>query len=160
MNLPFLSSPPGDAVVVVEGEFNASVERMYRAWTETSELMKWFGPSNGALTGVNINLHVGGRICFEFVANENRRSAVEGTYLEIEPNKKIVFTWSHILVRPDGEEKATPQSTVTVTFVAKGKRTHVRLCHEGVATQDGRDGVSHGWNGAMSQLQTYCDRGT
>jgi uncharacterized protein YndB with AHSA1/START domain len=156
MNLPFLISTPGDAVVVVEGDFNANVEHMYRAWTEPNELMKWFGPSKGALTGVDIALHVGGRVCFEFVANENKRSAIEGVYLEIEPNKKIVFTWSHIVVRPDGDEKITPQSRVTVTFTANGDRTHVRLCHEGIATQDGRDGVSHGWNGAMRQLQFYC----
>ncbi len=156
MSLPFLSSTPGDEVVVVEGNFNASVERMYRAWTDSSELMKWFGPSKGAVVAVDIDLRVGGRVCFEFAATENKRSAVEGTYLEIDPNKKIVFTWLHILVRPDGEEKVTPQSKVTVTFTANGDRTHIRLCHEGIATQDGRDGVSHGWNGAMSQLQAYC----
>jgi uncharacterized protein YndB with AHSA1/START domain len=156
MSLPFLSSKPGDGVVVVEGDFNASAERMYRAWTEPGELMKWFGPSKGALAGAEIALHVGGRVCFEFVASENKRSAIEGTYLEIEPNRKIVFTWSHIVIRPDGEEKTTPRSKVTVTFTAIGDRTRVRLCHEGIATQDGRDGVSHGWNGSMSQLQAYC----
>lgn len=160
MNLPFLSSTPGDAVVVVEGVFNASVKRMYRAWTDPDELLNWFGPAKGALLAVDLVLQVGGRICFEFVAKENRRSAIEGTYLEIEPDKKIVFTWSHIVVRPDGEEKVTPQSTVTVTFTANGERTHVRLCHEGVATQDGRDGVSYGWNGAMDQLQSYCAQHT
>lgn len=157
MSLPFLRSPPGDAVVVVEGEFNASVARMYQAWTKASELMKWFGPSQGALKGVDLELHVGGRVCFEFKTSEHQRSAVEGTFLEIKPNEQIVFTWSHIVVQLDGEEKKTPRSKVSVRFTENGNQTHVRVCHEGVATQDGRDGVSHGWDGTMCQLQAYCE---
>lgn len=155
MTLPFLKSAPGDAVVIVEGEFNAGVERLYRAWTDAGELSQWFGPSKGALLDVNVTPSVGGQICFEFASTDHRRSAVEGHFLELQANEKIVFTWAHIVVRADGEKTETPQSTVTVTFQAIGERTRIRLCHEGIATQDGRDSVCHGWSGTLEQLQSY-----
>lgn len=43
MTLPFLKSALGTEPVVVEGIFAASVERVYRAWTEPEELKAWFG---------------------------------------------------------------------------------------------------------------------
>ena len=46
MSLPFLKSPPGETPVIVEGLFAASPDRVFRAWTEADEVLKWFGPGS------------------------------------------------------------------------------------------------------------------
>ncbi|MEM9683004.1 MAG: SRPBCC domain-containing protein [Pseudomonadota bacterium] len=159
MSETFLQSAPDDATVVVEGVFDHPVDRVFRAWTDPEQLLKWFGPEEGALLAVDADPRVGGRVRFEFRTTENLRSAVEGSYLAIDPDERLVFSWSHILVRQDGAEERTPVSTVTVTFQPAGDGTRITLRHEGIKTRGGRDGVSAGWSSAFARLLKFVTSG-
>jgi uncharacterized protein YndB with AHSA1/START domain len=159
MSLAFLKSSAGDQTVVIEGIFKAPIARVYRAWTEPEEMMKWFGPSEEALLAVECDLRIGGRISFEYKTLENISSIIEGTYQTIDLNHKLVFSWSHIVTRPDGSQEATPPSKVTVIFEDLGFETKVRLTHENIVRQAGRDGVTQGWNATFQRLQALFDNG-
>ena len=153
MSLPFLQSEIGDDPVLVEGLFAAPVERLYRAWTEPDDIMKWFGRDAASLNSVELDLREGGRVCFEFKTTEHFRSAIEGVCKTVKENQCIAFTWCHVVVSKGGDETRSPESLVTVMFEAEGAGTRVRLRHEGIHQDDTRQNVGEGWNNSFALLQ-------
>ena len=71
-----------------------------------------------------------------------------GAYLEIEPPRRIVFTWEW--QREDLADKR-PASVVEVTLAAEGGGTLLRLVHRGLPRQD-RGASGAGWSHYLSRL--------
>ncbi len=71
-----------------------------------------------------------------------------GAYLEIEPPRRVVFTWEW--QRDDLADKP-PASVVEVTLAADGGGTLLRLVHRGLPRQD-REGSGAGWSHYLSRL--------
>ena len=61
-------------------------------------------------------------------------------------------------VEDSGEREATPQSRVTVDFVPEGTGTRLTVCHEGVQTTSGRDGVKGGWTASFQKLAALVSK--
>ncbi len=152
MSLPFLKSVPGGEPVIVEGVFKASPDRVFRAWTDESEVASWFGPGDRGLAAAEIDLRVGGAWRFDYGLRGGRRDVLRGEYLDILPGKRLVFSWIHERTKPEGDVEATPASQVTITFDASGGGTSVRLVHERIVQEAGRLGVGEGWNDSFANL--------
>ena len=155
MSLPFLKSPLGDEPVVVEGHFNASPERVFRAWTDSNEAKAWFGPGGNGLHSAKIDARAGGRWRFDYGVNDGRRDVLEGKYLEVIADSRLVFSWVHERHFEDGRVETTAPSQVTVTFASARDGTFVRLVHERIVRKSGRLGVGEGWDGTFASLEAY-----
>ncbi len=155
MSLPFLKSPLGDEPVVVEGHFNASPERVFRAWTDGKEMKAWFGPGGNGLYTARVDARVGGRWRLDYGDNNGQRDVLEGQYLEVVTDSRLVFSWIHERRFDDGHVEKTAPSQVTVTFAATSDGTFVRLVHERIVKKAGRLGVGEGWNGTFARLEEY-----
>lgn len=151
--MSFLKSAPGAEPVIVEGLFPAPVERLFRAWTDPDEIIEWFGSAPRCLVSAQVDLRVGGRWCFVLEETAEKTSRLEGEYLEIEPDRCLVFSWNHITAFADGRHEATHTSRVSVTFTPHGKSTRVDLRHETIDRQDGRLGVGKGWELSFTSLE-------
>ena len=94
-----------------------------------------------------VYVRVGGSWRVEAQGRGTRR-AVSGRYLEIDPPRRLVFTWAW---------KTTPEreSLVTITFKADNGGTLMTLTHEQFFDEDARDRHQHGWNGALEKLEKY-----
>ena len=77
-----------------------------------------------------------------------------GTFTEVEPGKRVVFTWGW----EDSEELPPGASTVIVTLEPAEGGTLVRLVHEGLT---GEQAASHaeGWSHYLGRLVTAATRG-
>lgn len=150
--MKFLQSAPGDEPVSVSGLFNVSVSRLFKAWTDPEEVKQWFGPRPHSLVDATINLQVGEDWRFLLEDSEEKREQLEGKYLDIENNAKLVFSWRHVKQFADGRIEATDYSKVTVLFLAKGESTQIDLCHEAIAQEDGRKGVGRGWQACFEHI--------
>ncbi len=148
----FLGSEIGADPVIVEGLFKAPVARVYRAWTEPEQIVKWFGLKAGSVLSAQIDLRVGGRWCFVFEEGEEGRASLEGEYIAVRTDACLAFSWRHLREHPDGRREETPDSRVTITFRAEGAATHVHLRHEGILREDGRLGVGKGWDASFAHL--------
>src|SRR5690242_8633745 len=71
--------------------FDAPISAVWKAWTEPEAFKKWWGPKNFTCPVCEIDLRVGGK----YVACMRGPEGdfwITGTYLEIEPNRKLVYT--------------------------------------------------------------------
>jgi len=76
-------------------------------------------------------------------------SKLQGTYKEVKPPEKLIFTWSW------QRETAAPETLVTVEFRDLGSSTEVCLTHQNFLNPEDRDKHNQGWLGCFAQLQTY-----
>jgi len=148
-----LHSAPGEDPIIVEGLFDAPVERVYRAWTDPQDFVKWFGIDPDKSSKAELDVRVGGSWRCYFKVSEAEREYMGGEYLTVEPNEKLVFSWSHVVETADGERDATPESRVSVVFEREGDRTRLHLRHEGIQREGARRNVGHGWVETFNHLR-------
>ena len=131
--------------------YAAPRERVYQAWLEPEALKQWFGPHEDfTIPTVEVDARVGGKYRFVLVSPEGNRNTAAGTYKEILPNEKLVFTWSWIEGGMDIGE-----TLVTVEFRDKGNQTEVSLTHELLPTEESRQAHSEGWTGTLMRLDGF-----
>lgn len=148
----YVKTDIGTEPVIAEAVFPAPPERVFKAWIEADQIMRWFGPEAGSLVSAETDARVGGKWCFVVADGADGRSQLEGDYLAVDPNARLQFTWRHVKIHSDGKRDATPSSTVTVTFRAEGAATRVHLIHEGILKSEGREGVGSGWERTFGHL--------
>jgi uncharacterized protein YndB with AHSA1/START domain len=131
--------------------FAAPRDRVYRAWTDAREFAQWFHPTADYKTVITrLDLRVGGKYSLEMHHKEGNIHRLSGTYEEIKPPEKLVFTWSW-----NQEEVAPGESLVTVTFKELGGSTEVTLTHKNLLTAESRDKHKEGWQGCLGQFERY-----
>jgi uncharacterized protein YndB with AHSA1/START domain len=136
----------------VKRTFQATRERVFRAWTDPVELGRWFAPSDeySALVRV-LDLKVGGKYSVEMHHKDGNVHRVSGTYREIKPPEKIVFTW--LWEHDPGED----ESLVTIEFRDLGPSTEILLTHENLPNTERRDKHEQGWTGCIDRLANYLN---
>ena len=80
--------------------------------------------------------------------------AVGGEYRELQPGKKIVFTWQW----EDEEDCENHVSIVTVELTDRDNGTELRLTHERLPNEASRDGHTRGWNSAFDKLEKFVGK--
>jgi uncharacterized protein YndB with AHSA1/START domain len=130
--------------------FQAPRDRVFRAWTDPKELALWFHVSRDYSTLVpELDLRVGGKYRLEMRHKGGNVHKLTGTYREIKPPEKIVFTW-----RWEADPSAH-DSLVTVEFRDLGPSTEILLSHELLPSAEEREKHGHGWDGCFEQLAKY-----
>jgi len=127
--------------LVLRRTFTASRQRVFRAWISPVALEHWFRPRGMSVTVSSLDVRVGGSFCFEL---ENGSSMI-GTYLQIVPPEKLVFTWS-------GGAAQGWETVVTLDFLDQGAVTEVVLTHEGLSTPERRALAEGGWPSMLDAL--------
>jgi uncharacterized protein YndB with AHSA1/START domain len=130
--------------------FNAPRERVFAAWTEPELLKQWWGPDIFETVAAAVDLRVGGR--YEFLL-EPGSMRLSGEFREVDPPKRLVYTWRWIENVPD-----TRESLVTVEFHDKGEKTEVVLLHDNFVGPGPIDMYDEGWRSGLRKLATFLDR--
>jgi uncharacterized protein YndB with AHSA1/START domain len=132
--------------------YNVPVAKVYAAWTDPEQVKHWMGPSDDfGEAQVTSDLRVGGRYRIVMPAPDGELHKVGGTYREIVPNRKLVYTWAW-------ESTPERESLVTVEFNAAGNGTELVVTHEQFADTEARDKHQHGWNGCIERFGRYLSR--
>ena len=155
MTLPFLKSPIGEQPVVVEGHFSASPERAFLAWSTPEEMVKWFGPGPERVEDMQIDLRVGGCWSLTFKTVDGAQDKLFGSYLDIEANRRLSFSWAHERCFEDGQVETTPISEVSIHFEPTETGVFIKLVHSAIQSEDGRLGVGRGWNASFERLDQW-----
>jgi uncharacterized protein YndB with AHSA1/START domain len=125
--------------------FQAPRERVFRAWTSAEELKRWHAPVSHTTPLVEMDLRVGGKYRITMRAPDGAEHSAVGVYREIDPPKKLVFTWSW-------EGGDMNDTLVTIEFLERGSATELVLTHELFPNDTVRANHEAGWNAAFEKL--------
>ena len=145
---------------VTEGVIHASVEiaappeRVFRALTDGNEVVRWWGsPDTYRLSEFSADLRVGGKWRSRGVAVDGKAFEVTGEFLEVDPPRLLVQTWS-----PDWAPGLKTKLTYRLDAVPGGTRLTLR--HEGFgAHREAFEGHTRGWERVLGFLNGYLAGG-
>ncbi len=129
----------------------APPDRVYAAWTDPTQLKHWFGPEKVQTRDLIVDVRVGGKFRWDLTNSEGEKMICRGEYRELQPDKKIVFTWQW----EDDEDWQNHISVVTVELYERDGDTELRLIHEQLPNEESRDGHTGGWNSALDKLEKF-----
>ena len=127
--------------LVLRRTFTASRQRVFRAWITPRALEHWLRPRGMSMTVRWLDARVGGSFHFDLEDG----GCMIGTYLQIVPPEKLVFTWS--VGAAPGQE-----TVVTLDFLDQGAVTEVVLTHEHLGTPERRALAEGGWPSLLDAL--------
>jgi len=106
-----------DRELIITRSFDAPARLLFAAWSKPEHLKKWFGPVGYPVTMCEMDFRVGGQWRAAMTGpSGTQQTPFGGEYLEIVPNRKIVFT--------NGFELAGAEKMImTVTFDEKDGTT-------------------------------------
>ncbi len=133
--------------LVIERVIAATPERVFRAWTESGELARWFGPENFSTRVVENHVEPDGRYAFVMTSPDAEEFELSGQYREIVPPTKLVMTWKWSTDDYD--------TLVTVEFRADAQNTLLRLTHEGFPGADEVTRHDQGWTSTINDLERH-----
>jgi uncharacterized protein YndB with AHSA1/START domain len=113
--------------------YKAPVERVWSAWTEPEQLVRWFGPDDGPVEEAEVDVRPGGRFRIAFRTEDGERHVCLGEYREVVLKERLAFTWEWITM-PER------RSAVELTFRQVDGQTELTLHHGQFVDEEARDG--------------------
>jgi len=153
MNLAFMKSQQGADPVVMESEFAASPQRVFRAWTTPEDIKQWFGAGDGGPETALVDLKEGGEWEFTFAEKDGQTDSLKGQYTKIEVDKRLEFTWVHVRTNADGNVEQSAESLVVVELEVRSSGTFIRLTHSSVVAESSRSNIGGGWSMSLSKMK-------
>ena len=137
--------------IVEEITINAPAERVFEAFTNPSERVKWWCvPGRFRTTHAESDLRPGGRWSMRGTKPYGGAFIVKGEYRSVERPRLLVFTWL-----PDWQGDAT-ESLVRIELTESHGATRLKLTHSGLKTETSR--ASHrGWPQVLSLLKGHLE---
>jgi uncharacterized protein YndB with AHSA1/START domain len=138
-------TPVDAGEVTQEVVIGAPPDTVFPYFTDPERMVRWMGTEADidARPGGAYRILVGGRF------------AAVGEFLEIDPPRRVVFTWGW-----EGEGNAVPPgaSTIEVTLIPQDEGTRVVLVHRDLP-EDSRGPHAHGWQHYMPRLAIAASGG-
>ncbi|HXT05574.1 MAG TPA: SRPBCC domain-containing protein [Roseiarcus sp.] len=133
--------------LVLNRHFKAPPERLFAAFTERALMQGWYGPAGMTVPHCEVDARVGGAYRIEMHGAEGNVSIVTGVFREIEPPRRLVFTWGWL----NGAGR-NPETVVCLTFTPRAGGTDLELVQTGFAKEEFRLGHNEGWVSALDGL--------
>jgi uncharacterized protein YndB with AHSA1/START domain len=139
---------PAQPSLTLQRRLNAAPAKVFCAWTEPAQILKWMHPSGNEMIHAEVDARVEGRFQLVMRAADGGEHAVSGRYLEVVRDAKLVFTWTW---------RSAPEreSLVTVVLRPDGDGTLLTLTHEQFVDEDARDAHASGWTSGLDGLERY-----
>jgi uncharacterized protein YndB with AHSA1/START domain len=133
--------------LVITRTVNGPARIVFDAWTKPELFKRWWVPKSMgmSLLSCEMDVRVGGKYRLVF-AHEGSESAFFGSYLEVTPHSRLVWT----------NEESADGSVTTVTFEEKGDKT-LLVMHELYPSKEALDAAGTGAADAMGETFEQLD---
>jgi uncharacterized protein YndB with AHSA1/START domain len=135
--------------VVVTRTFDAPARLVFEAWSKPELFKKWWVPRSMGMTlrSCELDVRTGGKYRLVFGDDPANPMAFFGEYLEVVPDKRIVWT---------NEESGDAGSVTTVTFEERDGKT-LLVMSELYPTKEALDAAGTGAQEAMNETFGQLD---
>ncbi|VAW31951.1 hypothetical protein MNBD_CHLOROFLEXI01-5003 [hydrothermal vent metagenome] len=157
------SSTVSEDAVVIERTFDASIDLIWKMWTQPEHFQSWYGPQGFTVPVAKMDVQVGGKrlICMAS-PDGSMKMWTTGEYMEVAPKGRLVYTESMAdengnVLSPStmGMPEGYPATTeVTVLLEELGGRTKMVMTHAGVPADSGGAG---GWTQAFDKMANHIE---
>ena len=154
--------------VFIKRVFDAPRRRVWQAWTEPEQMMRWWGPKGFTIPSCRMNVQVGGDYLYCMRSPDGNDVWGTGIYREVVEMEKIIMTDSF----SDKKGNVVPASyygmgenwpeemLVTVTFEElEYCTTRLTLRHSGLPAGEMSEGNETGWNEMFDKLAEMLAEG-
>lgn len=140
---------------------DAPKEKLYRGWTEPELMKQWFAPAPWTTPHVETDVRPGGASTVVMRSPEGQEFPNPGQYLEVIPNRKLVFTDAFVgnWVPKDG----APFMVAEINFedAGPGKTKYTAKARHWTAEakeQHAQMGFEPGWTQCAKQLEAVAQK--
>jgi uncharacterized protein YndB with AHSA1/START domain len=147
--------------VVIEREFDAPRELVWKVWTEPKHVEQWWGPRGYETRVTDVDMRVGGKWNYVMIGPDGTQYPANGVFSEIVPPEKIVTTHEF----GDKFDEIMPHADLPMGFVTTaifddlGDRTRLTLRMAHASPEDRKKhenlGVVAGWNSSFECMDEY-----
>lgn len=123
---------------------NAPPERVFEAFANPAIESQWGCPAHCRQGPMRSDVRVGGTYR-NTMFDGDEEVTVFGTYLEVVPNQKLVFTSQWV-------GGTNPETVVTVELRAKDGGTELTLSQTGFGSESSSKGHQEGWDSCLDKL--------
>jgi uncharacterized protein YndB with AHSA1/START domain len=117
-------------------EFDASPEKVYRAWTDPQLLVQWMAPCDFTTTIDRMENHDGGSWRFVYTDKKGNAFAFRGVHHELVPGVRIIRTFEFEGLPEKGH---ATMETIRFEKLADGRtKTVIQAVFQSLADRDGR----------------------
>jgi uncharacterized protein YndB with AHSA1/START domain len=147
--------------VVITRVFNARRDKVWNAFTEPEQAMRWWGPKGFTTPVWKADLRVGGTVLYAMKTPEGQLNWAKGTYRELAKPEKLVVTdlfadekGNTVSASHYGMDDFPSELLITITFEEHDGKTRVTLTHssEGHISDIMREGLRQAWNESFDKL--------
>jgi uncharacterized protein YndB with AHSA1/START domain len=140
--------------LILTREFDCTPDKLFRAWTEPALITQWFTPAPWMTPKAEVDARPGGSSVVTMRGPDGTEFPMRGVYLEVVPNKRLVFTDAYTSAWVPSEK---PFMTVLLNFDDLGNgrsRYTARVSHWTAADLEAHEkmGFHQGWPIATEQL--------
>ncbi len=116
INKTHIEADPDLPTVRITRDFEATVDRVFRAWTDPDLVTQWLGPKHADMRISEWDMRTGGHYRYADYRDGKEVAAFYGSFHEVRPPERLVqtFTWAGA---PDG----VSLETVTFTDLGAGR---------------------------------------
>ncbi len=135
--------------LLITRQFKAPRDRVFAAFSSAEAMRLWLGPGPCTVTSAALDFSVGGSYRF-VICTPDGEFGVGGTYREIQPPEKLVFTWSW----EDDPDWANLESVISIELHARDQETEIRFTQTGFPNIESGGRHEHGWSASFDKLDT------
>lgn len=143
-----MNAETGGLVLNLECTLPAPPEEIFRMLTESSELVKWWGPHGFVIPAAELNLVAGGGYRFRMTPPDGEPFHLSGAFLEIDPPWRLVYTFQWEEPAPDDRE-----TVVDLSLGSDGKGTRLALSQGPFLTEERLALHRSGWTESFEKLR-------
>ena len=121
----------------------ASPETVWQFLIDPDKATRWMGQA------ASFEPHPGGLYRVEVIPGHTAR----GEFVELDPPRRLVFTWGwESGIEGESEAVAPGSTTVEIELAPEGNETLVRFTHRDLPTEAAAESHAHGWDHYLERL--------
>lgn len=139
---------PTHTQLEVSRTIRADRERVFVAWTDPAQIVKWWGAGGVTCPEAEMDLAAGGTYRIANLAPSGEILWISGTFSRVDAPSLLTYSWA---MEPIDE--TTQHSNVEVSFAETPEGTLVTVVQTQIASPEARETHLLGWIGCLSGLE-------